>query len=149
MTKQEYRTIRDIAWLILINSKSSSLPINVNKIANLYSFADVVNTDKTRYENCLAVCREIIKLYGMNSNLSYHLTIRIMAPAIVLREIKVASAKELSIIADVPMDVAERRFSRLQELLKRDKFETSNMESIVLSQFKSWIENHNAQNNQL
>ena len=43
------------------------------------------------------------------------------------------------------MNLAEQRFTRLQQLLKRDKFETSNMESIVLSQFKDWIDKHHAQ----
>lgn len=148
MTKQEYQTIRDIAWLILINSKTSSLPIDINKIETLYKLPKPINKNQSRYNQCLEVSNEILKLYGMDNNLSYHLAVRIMAPAIVLREIKVASVKELSIITDVPMDIAERRFSRLQELLKRDKFETSNMESIVLSQFKGWIKNHNAQNNQ-
>ena len=68
-----------------------------------------------------------------------------MSPAIVLREIKVSSPKELAIITDLPMNLAEQRFTRLQQLLKRDKFETSNMESIVLSQFKDWIDKYHAQ----
>ena len=58
---------------------------------------------------------------------------------------KVPSPKELAIITDLPMNLAEQRFARLQQLLKRDKFETSNMESIVLSQFKDWIDKHHAQ----
>ena len=58
---------------------------------------------------------------------------------------KVPSPKELAIITDLPMNLAEQRFTRLQQLLKRDKFETSNMESIVLSQFKDWIDKHHAQ----
>lgn len=58
---------------------------------------------------------------------------------------KVSSPKELAIITDLPMNLAEQRFTRLQQLLKRDKFETSNMESIVLSQFKDWIDKHHAQ----
>ena len=58
---------------------------------------------------------------------------------------KVSSPKELAIITDLPMNLAEQRFTRLQQLLKRDKFETSNMESIVLSQFKDWIDKYHAQ----
>ena len=58
---------------------------------------------------------------------------------------KVSSPKELAIITDLPMNLAKQRFARLQQLLKRDKFETSNMESIVLSQFKDWIDKHHAQ----
>lgn len=147
MTEQEYRTIRDMAWLILINSKTNSLPIDIGKIANLYDFSFLIDSKKSRYENCLNVCREILRLYGINyqDDFPKYFTVRVMSPAIVLREIKVSSPKELAIITDLPMNLAEQRFTRLQQLLKRDKFETSNMESIVLSQFKDWIDKHHAQ----
>ena len=59
-----------------------------------------------------------LMLYGINyqDDFPKYFTVRVMSPAIVLREIKVSSPKELAIITDLPMNLAEQRFTRLQQL---------------------------------
>ena len=67
------------------------------------------------------------------------LAVRILSPMIVLKELKVSSATDIARYTNLPLTEANKRFSRLQELMTRDKFETSSLETRVLEQFKPWI----------
>ena len=139
MTKQEYQHIRNLAWDLLIDSNTSSLPVNILAIANIYGLERLVDNNKSLYENTLSISDGILKVFGLNTELSMYLAVRILAPMIVLNELNVKSAKEISDLSGLPFDIATQRYDRLLMLQKRNAFEVSRLESIVLSQFKEWI----------
>ena len=143
MTKQEYKFIRNLAWDLLIDSNTSSLPVNITAIAKLYKLEHILSSNKSLYENTLSVSDNILKLFGFNNkNYSKYLAIRILSPIIVFKELNIKSAKEISSISGLPIDIATQRYNRLLMLKKRNSFEVSRLESIVLSQFKEWISMH-------
>lgn len=143
MTKQEYKFIRNLAWDLLIDSNTSSLPVNITAIAKLYKLEHILSSNKSLYENTLSVSDNILKLFGFNNkNYSKYLAIRILSPIIVFKELNIKSAKEISSISGLPIDIATQRYNRLLMLKKRNSFEVSRLETIVLSQFKEWISMH-------
>ncbi len=137
MTKQEYEHMRNLAWLILINAKITELPIDETKLASVLFEKVDIDADKSRFENVLEISKHILKMYGYDTRyeLCHALTVRLMAPMIVLKELNIKTKKELQNITDLPEKEAEKRFERYEMLLKRNKFETSNFESKVLRQF--------------
>lgn len=141
MTKDEYVHIRNLAWDILIEAKISSLPVNISKIDKLYRLSCSENY-ASRYDYALAVSNQILTLYGYSAcyDNSKTLAVRILAPMIVLERIGISSYKELMHYTDLPENLAIQRFERLIVLRKRGKFETSHLETRVLSQFKHWID---------
>lgn len=141
MTKDEYIHIRNLAWDILIEANITSLPVNISKIDKLYQLSCSKN-HASRYDYALAVSNQILTLYGYNAHYdnSKSLAVRILAPMIVLEHIRISSYKELMHYTDLPESLAIQRFDRLIILRKRGKFETSHLETQVLSQFKHWIE---------
>ena len=84
MTKQEYQHIRNLAWDLLIDSNTSSLPVNILAIANIYGLGRLVDNNKSLYENTLSISDGILKVFGLNTELSMYLAVRILAPMIVL-----------------------------------------------------------------
>lgn len=145
MTKQEYQHIRDLAWLLLADAKISSLPVDIARIARMYNFERLLDYSKTRYANTIMLSEKILWIYGYNTGEEYSktLAVRLLCPAIVLRDLQIKSAADIKMYCDVPNQIAQHRFERLQLLLKRDKFEQSGMEASVLKNFASWIRNHN------
>ena len=141
MTKDEYVHIRNLAWDILIEAKISSLPVNISQIDKLYCLSCSEN-HTSRYDYALTVSNRILTLYGYNAHYdnSKTLAVRILAPMIVLERIRISSYKELMHYTDLPESLAIQRFERLILLRKRGKFETSHLETQVLSQFEHWIE---------
>lgn len=139
MTKQEYQHIRNLAWDLLIDSNTSSLPVNILEIANIYGLGQLVDNNKSLYENTLSISDGILKVFGLNTKLSMYLAVRILAPMIVLNELNVKSAKEISDLTKLPIDIATQRYDRLLMLQKQNDFGVSRLENIVLSQFKEWI----------
>lgn len=139
MTKQEYMFIRNLSWMLLIDSKTSRLPVDIEPIAKLYESETLIAANKTRYDNAIAVSRSVLNAFGINPALSKYLAIRILAPLAVLREINISSADALAAICDIPLDVAGQRFERYQTALSKGRFGTSTLESTVLSQFKAWL----------
>lgn len=140
MNEQEYKLIRNLAWDLLIDAGIKSLPVDIKAIAKIYDLETLISEEKTVYENTLIVTSEILKLFGTNNaDFSKYLTVRILAPMIVLKELCIESAESLSDVTGLPIDVANYRLKRLKMLVERDAFETSNLESIVLSQFRDWI----------
>lgn len=142
MTRQEYVHIRNLAWDILIDSKISSLPVDVSKIETIYRLAHKTDCSDL-YTRMLIAADQILELYGMNwsQENSRHLTVRVLAPMIVLDRIGVSSCEELAYYTELPLNLAKKRFDRLIMLRKRNKFKTSYLESKVLKQFAFWI-NH-------
>ena len=67
------------------------------------------------------------------------LSMRIMCPLIVLKAINIKDENELFQLTDLPYKLAVQRFERYKMLLNRNKFELSNLESKVLTNFQSWI----------
>lgn len=139
MTKQEYIYIRNLAWDILIDSKVNSLPVDVSRIESIYSIPH--QTNLTRYNRMLRASNAILNIYGLSNEAenSVHLSVRVLAPMIVLNKLGVSSPEELASYTGLPISLAIRRFERLVMLRKRNAFETSRMESRVLKQFSGWI----------
>lgn len=141
MTKQEYKLIRDLAWDLIIEANVTELPIDIIKISRLYNLEHTVKNTMTLYDNMLSVSSKILNEFGLsNSDAPKYLTVRVMSPMIVLRELGVKSADEVKQFTGLPIEIATQRFDRLQMLVKRGAFETSRLETIILTQFRQWIE---------
>ena len=141
MNKQEYQHIRNLAWDLLIDANISQLPVDINAIAALYDLRHLIDNSKSLYDNTLSVAEGILKIFGMNNpELTKHLAVRILAPMIVFKELGIQSAEEMSSLSGLPIDLANQRFKRFEMLLSRNAFQTSRLETIVLSQFSEWID---------
>jgi len=142
MNEQEYKHIRNLAWDLLIDANISQLPVDINAIAALYDLQHLVDNRKSLYDNTLFVAEGILKIFGLtNHKFTRYLTVRILAPMIVFKELGVNSAEEMSNLSGLPIDLAKQRFERFEMLLVRNAFETSRLETIVLSQFREWLNN--------
>ena len=142
MKEQEYKHIRNLAWDLLIDANISQLPVDISAIANLYNLQHLIDNSKSLYENTLSVSEGILKIFGMtNPEFTRYLAVRILAPMIVFKELGVKSAEELCRLSGLPANLANQRFKRFEMLLSRNAFQTSRLETIVLSQFRQWISN--------
>lgn len=142
MNKQEYKHIRTLAWDLLIDANISQLPVDINSIAKLYNLQYLINGSKSLYENTISVSEGILKIFGIYSPESpKYLAIRILAPMIVFKELGTTSAEELCELSGLPSQIAAQRFKRLEMLIQRNAFQTSRLETIILSQFREWIDN--------
>ena len=140
MKEQEYKHIRNLAWDLLIDANISQLPVDISAIANLYNLQHLLDNSKSLYENTLSVSEGILKIFGMtNPEFTRYLAVRILAPMIVFKELGIKSAEELCMLSGLPADLANQRFKRFEMLLSRNAFQTSRLETIVLSQFRQWI----------
>ena len=141
MTKQEYQHIRNLAWDLLIDANITSLPTDLLAIASLYNGQDKIDALKSTYENAISISQHILQTLGYKSSAEHNkcLAVRILSPVVVLKELKVQSAADIVRFTNLPFVEASKRYARLQELLVRDMFETSNMETKVLRQFKPWL----------
>ena len=140
MNEQEYKHIRNLAWDLLIDANISQLPVDISAIANLYNLQHLIDNSKSLYENTLSVSEGILKIFGMtNPEFTRYLAVRILAPMIVFKELGIKSAEELCRLSRLPTDLASQRFKRFEMLLSRNAFQTSRLETIVLSQFRKWI----------
>ena len=142
MKEQEYKHIRNLAWDLLIDANISQLPVDISAIANLYNLQHLIDNSKSLYENTLSVSEGILKIFGMtNPEFTRYLAVRILAPMIVFKELGIKSAEELCRLSGLPANLANQRFKRFEMLLSRNAFQTSRLETIVLSQFRQWINN--------
>ncbi len=142
MNEQEYKHIRNLAWDLLIDANISQLPVDIDAIAALYDLQHLIDNQKSLYDNTLFVAEGILKIFGLtNPKLTRYLTVRILAPMIVFKELGINSAEEISNLSGLPADLAKQRFERFKMLLVRNAFETSRLETIVLSQFREWLDN--------
>lgn len=140
MKEQEYKHIRNLAWDLLIDANISQLPVDISAIANLYNLQHLIDNSKSLYENTLSVSEGILKIFGMtNPEFTRYLAVRILAPMIVFKELGIKSAEELCGLSGLPADLANQRFKRFEMLLSINAFQTSRLETIVLSQFRQWI----------
>lgn len=143
MNEQEYKHIRNLAWDLLIDANISRLPVDIHAIAALYNLQHLIDNSKSLYDNTLSVAKGILKIFGLNNlELTRYLAVRILAPMIVFKELDIKSVEELSNLSGLPADLANQRFERFKMLLLRNAFETSRLETIVLSQFREWLSNH-------
>lgn len=139
MTKQEYQHIRNLAWVILIDANITCLPIDIITIADLYHCKNLLQHNKSLYKNTLSVSSYILQTYGYKASYCKYLAIRMLSPIIVLKELNVQSASDIIKFTGLPLSEANKRYLRLQMLLKRNMFETSNLETKLLYQFKPWL----------
>lgn len=143
MTKHEYVFIRNLAWDLLIDANISQLPVDIKAIATLYNLHNLIDSSKSLYENTLVISQSILKIFGLNKpEFTKYLAIRILSPMIVLKELGIKSEAEICNFCGLPLELAKQRFKRLEMLLIRDAFETSRLETIVLSQFREWLDNY-------
>lgn len=143
MNEQEYKHIRNLAWDLLIDANISQLPVDINAIAAIYNLQHLIDNSKSIYENTLSVAEGILKIFGMtNPEFTRYLAVRILAPMIVFKELGVNSAEELGMLSGLPANLANQRFKRFEMLLSRNAFQTSRLETVVLSQFRQWINSH-------
>lgn len=143
MNGQEYKHIRTLAWDLLIDANISQLPVDINSIAKLYNLQYLINGSKSLYENAISVSEGILKIFGIYSSESpKYLAIRILAPMIIFKELGTTSAEELCELSGLPSQIAAQKFKRLEMLIQRNAFQTSRLETIVLSQFREWIDNY-------
>lgn len=141
MTKQEYQHIRNLSWDLLIDANITSLPTNITSIAKIHNCQNkILNTDSL-FNNALSVSQCILSIFGYPTSIEYQkcLAVRILAPSIVLKELKVKTASEVMEYTYLPPIESVKWLERLQELIKRNKFGMSNMEVRVLKQFQPWI----------
>lgn len=142
MNEQEYKHIRNLAWDLLIDANISKLPVDINAIAALYDLQHLIDNSKSLYDNTLSVAEGILEIFGLtNPKFTRYLAVRILAPMIVFKELGIKSAEEMSNLSGLPADLAKQRFERFEMLLVRNAFETSRLETIVLSQFREWLNN--------
>lgn len=140
MDKYEYKFIRNLAWDLLIDANISQLPVDINAVAALYNLQHLIDNSKTLYENTLSVSKGILELFGMdNKDFIKPLAVRILAPMIVLKELGITSAEEICKLSGLPKNVANQRFKRFEMLFQRNAFQIFHLETIVLSQFREWI----------
>ena len=140
MKEQEYKHIRNLAWDLLIDANISQLPVDISAIANIYNLQHLIDNSKSLYENTLSVSEGILEIFGMtNPEFTRYLAVRILAPMIIFKELGIKSAEELCRLSGLPADLANQRFKRFEMLLSRNAFQTSRLETIVLSQFRQWI----------
>ena len=137
MDKQEYQHIRNLAWNTLIQSKINSLPVDISKITKSYNIH--YYTSNNYYDDAISISNELLKMFGYNIELSKYLAVRLLCPMIVIKFLNIKSAKEMSNITGLPIEIANQRFKRFELLLKRNAFETSELESRLLLQFQDWI----------
>lgn len=143
MNEQEYKHIRNLAWDLLIDANISQLPVDINAIAVLYHLQHLIDNSKSLYDNTLRVSEGILKIFGMtNPEFTRYLAVRILAPMIVFKELGIQSAEELGNLSGLPANLVNQRFKRFEMLLSRNAFQTSRLETIVLSQFQNWIDNY-------
>lgn len=142
MNKQEYQHIRNLAWDLLIDANLSQLPVDINAIAALYDLRHLIDNSKSLYDNTLCVSEGVLKIFGMaNPEFTKHLAVRVLAPMIVFKELGIQSAEEMSSLSGLSIHLANQRFRRFEMLLSRNAFQTYRLETIVLSQFRKWINN--------
>lgn len=140
MDKYEYKFIRNLAWDLLIDANISQLPVDINAVAALYNLQHLIDNSKTLYENTLSVSKGILELFGMdNKDFIKPLAVRILAPMIVFKELGITSAEEICKLSGLPQNVANQRFKRFEMLFQRNAFQIFRLETIVLSQFREWI----------
>ncbi|MBS6715320.1 MAG: hypothetical protein KH231_07640 [Dialister sp.] len=142
MTLQEYKTIRDLAWIVLINAHINEIPVDVSKIFRAYKINKPKTPGNSRFDKALAASSSILNFFGLNPSFDKMLAVRILAPMIVVREIKIKSAEQLAKVFDLPHEIAAQRFERFEMLESRNKFLISNLEKKVLQEFQPWIQNY-------
>lgn len=91
MNEQEYRLIRNLAWDVLIDSKTARLPINLAAIASLYK----LNSPEEKlsfYVKAFQISSAILQTFGLygNEKIEYF-TVRILAPITVLNALNITS----------------------------------------------------------
>lgn len=67
---------------------------------------------------------------------------RLLAPACVLWGCGVQSAEDIERLCDISRAAAEFRWTRMQELYRRQRFLTSPLERLVYAQFEDYIKGH-------
>ena len=68
--------------------------------------------------------------------------VRLLCPACVLNELNVTSPEDIVNYCRIPLEWATMRYRRMQELYKRDRFFTSDLEKEVSKNFEQYLMEH-------
>lgn len=145
MTKQEYITIRELAWNILYNCHICKLPIEITPIAEFYNLKHFMDYSESRYNNARIISYHILSTYGLPTTNEFinGLTIRLLSPLCILHECNISSPQSISKYCDIPIYVSQQRALRLKAIASRNKFYLSDMERKVVNNFKPFIQSFN------
>lgn len=66
---------------------------------------------------------------------------RLLAPACVLKEIGIRSAREIHLLCEMPLEFSVKRAKRMEELYARDKWYLNPLEQKAIEQFRDFIQN--------
>ena len=158
-----YKIARDRAWQCLIETNINALPINLSQVLDYYhikikSFSSndkqafiennsiFLNTQLIKTRARFTVAHELGHILLNHKNLSHSIhsesdnkNIGLLMPAIVLKEINYIEAQDIADACNVSLQSARYRAERMQELLRRDKFNLSPLERQVYNNFKDFI----------
>ncbi|MEF9984524.1 MAG: hypothetical protein RR710_08290 [Oscillospiraceae bacterium] len=126
-----FQQLQLLAWQLLINSKSSELPIRITPIAKLYNVDDSINYNLSRWQNSKIISEKILNLYGLNysEDAAHQLAVRILCPMCIIKECNIHHPEELVLLCDIPYDEAVKRLRRFEKLLVKNNFYVSELES--------------------
>lgn len=142
MNKDDYMFIRQLAWTVLIDSKIDKLPVELNKIVNYFDIDTRLSfLPLNHWSKCRMLSKTLLRKFGLECSVENAklLSVRILAPAVILYECNVKSAKEISEITKLPEQEAAKRFDRLNLLKKREKFYTSEDETTISNNFRDFV----------
>lgn len=144
MKKEEYSAIRELAWDILLKSNTSCLPVKITPIAKIYGYKNIIDYNMSRIDNTYMLSRLILTNHKITANALTikTLAIRILCPMCILYECNITNSKKISEICDIPENIALERANRLQILIKRNKFYSSDIEYLVYMKFEKFIEEY-------
>ena len=141
MTDQEYRHIRNLSWDLLLDARIKSLPVDLPRIARLYTPMWRPDPKISFFENAVDLSGKILVVFGIQNSAEYaeSLAVRVVAPIIVFQMLDVNSAEEIAEISNIPLSFAHERFRRYLASLSRGTFGISKLERRVANQFWPWV----------
>lgn len=147
MTQQEYQHIKILAWYLLADAKISSLPVDIDSIAALYGLEEILNHNKSRYENTYVLSARILDIFGYNTEPEYiaFLVRRILAPIMGLKELKVNTPQDMTKYTEPPIWITQKYFAQYCSIVQRSMFGVSRLERKMMANFLEWLKNNKRQ----
>lgn len=170
MDKFEYFNLRNEAWRFLLENSYNELPIDFTKLERknfifreaekiptggdacilphedyfiVYVKADLP-TEVKNFRIAHEIGHQVLGHYKLTKNEEEKeanmFAARVLMPLVVLEHLNVKKPEDIVRICQVSLTAAQYRFERLEQLRKRNKFLTSDLEKQVLKQFAKFIE---------
>lgn len=140
MNWQEHKHICNLATDLLIDAKINSLPVDCEKVANLYTPFWRESRSLTYFQNVMSLSMRILPIFGLKSFVQYAelLGINLAAPPIVLRMIRVKSPEDIAELSNLPIFVAKEQFVEYRHRFSQKIPYISRPERKLEHQFRSW-----------